>query len=162
DAMELYDQTIQLVESGNCRAYRLADLVARRGQLQLQYLSQPGEAAASYLKVLELDAENESALKFLETIFSQQGDWRGLIAAYEGRASLLPEGTDTKRLETLRRAARVAAAKLKDAEEATRLYGMVHALQPADDEALDALERYYERSRNFERLVEILHTRIQA
>src|SRR5437870_2630247 len=61
DAMELYDKAIELVETGACRAYRLADLYARRGQLQLQYLAQPGEAAASYLRVLELDPENDTA-----------------------------------------------------------------------------------------------------
>jgi tetratricopeptide (TPR) repeat protein len=161
DAMDLYDKAIELVETGACRAYRLADLYARRGQLQLQYLGQPGEAAASYLRVLELDPENDTALKFLETIFSQQGDWKGLIASYEQRAELLPGGADEKRIETLRRAARVAAAKLKDAQEAARLYGRIHQIDPTDSEALDALERYYERARDFDKLVEILKTRLQ-
>src|SRR5262249_3433119 len=161
DAMELYDQAIKLVESGKCRAYRLADLYARRGQLQLQYLSQPGEAAASYLRVLELDPESDTALKFLETIFSHQGDWRGLISAYDQRAELLPRSSDDKRIETLRRGARVAAAKLKDPPEAARLYGRIHQLDPADGEALDALERFYERGRDFEHLVGVLRTRLQ-
>jgi tetratricopeptide (TPR) repeat protein len=161
EAMELYDSAIQLVESGACRAYRLADLYARRGQLQLTYLGQPGEAAASYLRVLELEPENDTALKYLETIFSQQGDWRGLIAAYEQRAEILGVGAEEKRVETLRRAARVAAAKLKDNQEAARLYARIHQIDPADGEALDALERYYERAREFDKLVEVLRTRLQ-
>src|SRR5690606_5079131 len=47
--MELYALAIQLVESGQCRAYRLGDLYARRGEVQLRYLHELGEAAASYL-----------------------------------------------------------------------------------------------------------------
>ncbi|MFH2009576.1 MAG: hypothetical protein ABI333_23490, partial [bacterium] len=108
EVMEVYEAAIQLVVDQQSRAYRLADLYARRGQLQLQYLSQTGEAAASYLKVLELDPDNDNALKFLESIFSKEGDWSGLIAAYEQRAGALEDLG--KKVETLRRAARVAAA----------------------------------------------------
>ncbi|RMH39097.1 MAG: hypothetical protein D6689_17660 [Deltaproteobacteria bacterium] len=75
DAMSLYDKATELVESGRSRAYRLGDLYLRRGQVQLQYLDQPGEAAASYLRVIELDPDNDTAIKFLETIFAQQNDW---------------------------------------------------------------------------------------
>ena len=77
EAMTLYDQAIELVEGGESRAYRLGDLYLRRGQVQLQYLGQPGEAAASYLRVVELDPDNDTAIKFLESIFSQEGDWPG-------------------------------------------------------------------------------------
>lgn len=157
-AMELYDTAIRLVEVQRSRAYRLADLYARRGQLQLQYLGQPGEAAASYLRVLELDPEADTAQTALERIFSAQSDWPGLIGAYERRAELVRD--DTKRVEILRRAARVAAAKLKDAVEAARLYQRLHSVDPTDSEGLDALERHYERTRDWEKLVGILTTRL--
>ncbi len=157
-AMELYDSAIKLVEVQRSRAYRLADLYARRGQLQLQYLGQPGEAAASYLRVLELDPESDTAQTALERIFSAQSDWAGLIGAYERRAELVKD--DVKRVEILRRAARVAAAKLKDAVEAARLYGRLHSVDPTDSEGLDALERHYERTRDWEKLVGVLTTRL--
>ncbi len=157
-AMELYETAIRLVEVQRSRAYRLADLYARRGQLQLQYLGQPGEAAASYLRVLELDPEADTAQTALERIFSAQSDWPGLIGAYERRAELVRD--DAKRVEILRRAARVAAAKLKDAVEAARLYQRLHSVDPTDSEGLDALERHYERTRDWEKLVGILTTRL--
>ena len=157
-AMELYDTAIRLVEVQRSRAYRLADLYARRGQLQLQYLGQPGEAAASYLRVLELDPEADTAQTALERIFSAQSDWGGLIGAYERRAELVRD--DTKRVEILRRAARVAAAKQKDAVEAARLYQRLHSVDPTDSEGLDALERHYERTRDWDKLVGILTTRL--
>ncbi len=157
-AMELYDTAIRLVEVQRSRAYRLADLYARRGQLQLQYLGQPGEAAASYLRVLELDPEADTAQTALERIFSAQSDWQGLINAYERRGELVKD--DVKRVEILRRAARVAAAKLKDAVEAARIYQRLHSVDPTDSEGLDALERHYERTRDWEKLVGILTTRL--
>ncbi|HEY2749504.1 MAG TPA: hypothetical protein VGL86_33020 [Polyangia bacterium] len=157
-AMELYETAIRLVEVQRSRAYRLADLYARRGQLQLQYLGQPGEAAASYLRVLELDPEADTAQTALERIFSAQSDWPGLISAYERRGELVRD--DVKRVEILRRAARVAAAKLKDAVEAARLYQRLHSVDPTDSEGLDALERHYERTRDWEKLVGILTTRL--
>jgi tetratricopeptide (TPR) repeat protein len=157
-ALSLYQEAIRLVEGGSIRAYRLGDLYGRRGQLQLQYLNQPGEAAASYLKVIELDPDNDTALKVLEGILSRQGDWKGLIAAYELRAEHTQDAT--RRLETLRRAARVAAAKLKDLAEAARLYGRIHDVNPADREAQEALERYYERTRDWDHLIAVLSDRL--
>ncbi|HEY3359596.1 MAG TPA: tetratricopeptide repeat protein [Polyangia bacterium] len=157
-ALALYEEAIRLVEGSAIRAYRLGDLYGRRGQLQLQYLNEPGEAAASYLKVIELDPDNDTALKVLEGILSRQGDWKGLIAAYELRAEHSED--QHRRLETLRRAARVAAAKLKDLAEAARLYGRIHEVNPADREAQEALERYYERTRDWDHLITVLSDRL--
>jgi len=160
EAMELYDTAINLVEGGSSRAYRLGDLYARRGQVQLQYLHELGEAAASYLRVIELDPDNDTALKFLESIFSQQGDWHGLINAYELRAEFAKD--DERRLDTLRRAARVAGAKLKDPAEAARIYELILKVDATDREALDALERFHERAQDWEKLVEVLTKRLAS
>lgn len=158
DAMALYNLAIVAVEDGGSRAYRLGDLYARRGQVQLQYLHELGEAANSYLRVVELDPDNDTSIKFLESIFSQQSDWKGLIGAYEKRAGGARD--DEKKLETLRRAARVAAAKLKDNEEAARIYEQILRIQPADTEASDALERFYEGNENWAKLVDVLRIRL--
>jgi golgin subfamily B member 1 len=158
-ALALYEEAIRQVESGAIRAYRLGDLHGRRGQLQLQYLEQPAEAAASYLRVIELDPDNDNGMKVLEGILSRLGDWPGLIAAYEKRAGAAHD--PARRLETLRRAARVAAAKLKDLAEAARLYGRIHELNPADREAQEALERYFERTREWDKLIVVLQDRLQ-
>ena len=157
-ALELYDAAIKLVEDKKSRAYRLADLYSRRGQLQMQYLGALGEATASYKRVLELDPENDTSQAALERIFSAQSDWAGLIAVYETRAAAM--NTDARRVEVLRRAARVAGSKMRDAVEASRLYERLHAVDPTDSEAADTLERYYERAKRFDKLVGILRTRL--
>jgi len=159
ETLDLYNRAIELVEQQGSRAYRLADLYARRGQLQLQYMSQPGEAAASYLKVLELDPNEDRTVKFLESIFSEEGDWEGLMAGYDYRISLLDD--PKKRAETYRRAARVAAGKLNDQKRASEYYAGLLKDAPGDDEALDALERHYERNRLWEELANILLMKLE-
>lgn len=154
DVMSLYQRAVELVESGTCRAYRLSDLYARRGQVQLQYLKAFDDAAASYLRVIELDPGYDTAIKFIESIFSQQSDWVGLISAYEKRADLL--GDDLRRLDSLRRAARVAGNKLKEAGDAARIYERILEIEPSDKEALTALERFYDRNKDWDKLVGVL------
>jgi tetratricopeptide (TPR) repeat protein len=157
-AMHLYQTAIDLIEGGQSRAYRLSDLYARRGQVQLQYLGEADAAAASYARVIEIDPDNDTSVKFLESIYAQKNDWSGLLTIYEKRASLIRD--DERRLEALRRAARVAAAKMRDFAEAARLYQQVLDAEPGDPEALDALERWYERNQEWGKLVEVLRKRL--
>src|SRR5262249_51532763 len=68
EVMELYRRAIEVVEVHKVRAYRLADLYARRGQVELSYLGDLDGAAASYLRLLELDPESDVAQAALEKI----------------------------------------------------------------------------------------------
>lgn len=160
DAMALYNNAIERVESGLQRAYRLGDLYARRGQVQLQYLKQLDAAATSYRRVIELDPDNDTAVKYLDSILSQKEDWTELIDTYQTRAQLSSD--DEKRVESLRRAARIAGNKLKDPVEAARIYERLLDVSARDDEALDILERFYDRRKDWEHLVGVLERRLQA
>lgn len=159
-AMWLYQTAIDQVESGKLRAYRLGDLYARRGQVELQYLERLDDAAASYLRMLELDTANDSAIKFLEAIYSRQENWTGLMAAYEKHASLLDE--PVRRIQVLRRAARIAQNKLEDENEAARIYELLLEIDASDSEAIAALENRYESGDNWDRLVGVLQHRLAA
>ena len=99
-------------------------------------------------------------MKFLESIYSQKSDWTGLIKAYERRATLARD--DDRRLDTLRRAARVAGAKQKDLAEAARVYDLILRIDPSDPEALEALERFHERAHDWAKLVEVLRLRLAS
>jgi tetratricopeptide (TPR) repeat protein len=160
DAMALYNNAIERVEGGLQRAYRLGDLYARRGQVQLQYLKQLDAAATSYRRVIELDPDNDTAVKYLDSILSQKEDWTELIDTYQTRAQLSTD--DEKRAESLRRAARIAGNKLKDPVEAARIYERLLDVSARDDEALDILERFYDRRKDWEHLVGVLERRLSA
>lgn len=158
DAIRMYDAALKLIETQKTRSYRPADLHVRRGQVLLTYLQQPDEALPCYLRALESDAENDNTQTTLEGIYAGRNQWRELLGVYEKRASLVRE--DIKRVEILRRAAKVATAKLRDINEAVRFYEKLHAVDPTDPDALDALESHYERSRDNEKLYNLLATRV--
>ncbi|HET6612469.1 MAG TPA: tetratricopeptide repeat protein, partial [Kofleriaceae bacterium] len=155
---ELYRVAIEMVESGESRAFRLSDLYARLGQLQIRYLHHADEAARSYLRVVELDPESEEAIERLESIYVDAGQLDKLIAAYEKRAELLSD--DGRRSEMLRRAAAIAATRLDDEAEAARVYQKLLDIVATDSEALDFLERYYDRNQHWDRLVGVLTARL--
>ncbi|MCK5798130.1 MAG: tetratricopeptide repeat protein [Deltaproteobacteria bacterium] len=160
EVMEIYDILIDACTTEGLRAYRFADLFSRRGQIQVRHLAQPGEAAASFFSALEHDPKSESSLRALTEIFVQQQDWRGLIHAYEFRASLLPDN-ELFRLESLRQAALLASSRLPpDAPEAQRLWEEIVEIDPADDQGLASLTVIYRSAQDLEKLASVLETRV--
>jgi tetratricopeptide (TPR) repeat protein len=155
--MELYAQVIKRVEAGQSRAYRLADLYARRGQVQLQYLGAAADAAASFQRVIELEPDNDDAMAQLEQIYGRDQNWRGLIAAHEGRATATRDLQ--RRAAGLRIAARTAVTRLAEPAEAARLYAAVLQAAPGDGEALDFLEGHYQAAGTWELLTDVLRAR---
>ena len=158
EALRMYEAALKLIETQKSRSYRPADLYLRRGQVQLQYLQLVDEAAANYLRALESDAESDTTQATLERIYAGRNQWKELLTAYERRAQLVRD--DGKRVEILRRGARVATAKLRDVDEAVRFYEKLHTVDPTDSEALDALEVHYDRTREYEKLIGLLSTRV--
>src|SRR5690606_10348022 len=155
--MALYLEAIERVESGQSRAYRLADLYARLGQVKLRYLGQHGEAAAAFQRVLELEPDNDEAMASLESIYTGEQDWRGLIGAHEARAKATRD--KARGLASLRLAARLAADQLRDRDEAARLYAAALTSAPGDAEALGYLETHYQAAGRWEALVDVLRAR---
>jgi tetratricopeptide (TPR) repeat protein len=158
DAMKLYDVAIAHVESGASRAYRLGDLYARRGNIQLQFLGQPDAALASYQKVVEVDSQPAQAVKILEDICTTRGDWQPLISAWEKRAET--QRDSTRRADALRAAASLANDKAHDSRQSVRLNRKLLAIDPTDSRAAATLEAHYEDAQDRSGLVEVLKMRL--
>lgn len=160
EALALYQRAIEVVEVDKQRAYRLSDLYNRRAQVELKYLGDPEAAARSYLCSLQQEPESDAAQAELERIHGGRGEWARLIEAYELRASLVRD--PARRAEILRRAATVAADHLKDPARVVEIQERLHAAAPDDAETLTALERHYEATEDYERLVAALLDRAAA
>lgn len=158
-AMQLYENAIEHVESGASRAYRLGDLYSRRANVQLNFLGQLDEAIASLQKVIEVDSQPAAAVKTLEGLCAQRGDFKPLIDAYEKRSET--QRDPTRRADALREAARLSSAHLGDVRNSLRLQTKLLAVAPLDVNAAAELERYYEDTNDKSGLVELLKMRLE-
>ncbi|HEY5950587.1 MAG TPA: tetratricopeptide repeat protein, partial [Kofleriaceae bacterium] len=158
-AMQLYEIAIAHVEGGQSRAYRLGDLYARRGNVQLNYLGQIDAAIASYQKVIEVDSQPQATVKILEDLCRQRGDWKPLIEAFEKRAETQKD--PTRKADALRTAASLAAERSRDPRASMRLNRMLLTIDPSDQGAAHTLERYYEEQQDKSGLIDVLKMRLQ-
>jgi tetratricopeptide (TPR) repeat protein len=158
-AMQLYEIAIAHVENGLSRAYRLGDLYARRGNVQLNYLGQVEAAIASYQKVIEVDSQPQGTVKLLEDLCRRSGDWSPLIAAFEKRAETQKD--PQRKADALRTAAQLAAERTRDPRASLRLNRRLLEIDPSDTSAANTLERYYEENQDKSGLIDVLKMRLQ-
>jgi tetratricopeptide (TPR) repeat protein len=157
-AMQLYDLAIEHVETGS-RAYRLGDLYARRGNVQLNFLSQVDAAIGSLQKVIEVDSQPLTAIKTLEDLCRRRGDWQPLITAYESRAET--QRDSQRKIEALRAAAVLVHEYGNDARHSVRIHRKLLDVDPRDPDASSSLERFYEDNQDKSGLIEILKLRLE-
>ena len=157
-AMQLYEHAIEHVETGASRAYRLGDLYARRGNVQLNFLDQADAAIASFQKVIEVDSQPEAAIKTLEELCRRRNDWQPLVAAYERRAET--QRDSQRKISALRAASQLVHEHPRDAQQAVAINRKLLAIDPKDAAAAASLERFYEDNRNKSGLIEILKVRL--
>ena len=159
-AMQLYDIAIAHVERGQSRAYRLGDLYARRGNVQLNFLGLTEPAIQSFQKVIEVDSQPAAAVETLDELCKQRADWTPLIAAWERRAEV--QRDPQRRVDALRNAAQLAATRGRDPASALRLNRKLLELDPSDRGAAAALERYFEDEQDKSGLIDVLKLRLQG
>ncbi|HUS29500.1 MAG TPA: tetratricopeptide repeat protein [Kofleriaceae bacterium] len=157
-AMQMYEIAIQHVETGQGRAYRLGDLYSRRGNVQLSFLGQVDAAIASYQKVVEVDSQPQAAVKVLEDLSKQRGDWKPLIEAYEKRAET--QRDPQRKADALRAAAALATDRMDDVRNSVRLNRKLLTVDPNDAGAVSTLEKYFEETQDKSGLIDILKTRL--
>ncbi|HEX4417707.1 MAG TPA: tetratricopeptide repeat protein [Kofleriaceae bacterium] len=158
-AMQLYDIAIHHVETGASRAYRLGDLYARRGNVQLNFLGEPEAAIASLQKVVEVDSQPDAAIKTLEELCRRRNDWQPLIIAYERRAETQRDAQ--RKIGALRKAAELAHDHATDARDSVRIRRKLLDADPGDLGAASQLERFYEDNQDPSGLIEVLKLRLQ-
>jgi tetratricopeptide (TPR) repeat protein len=158
ELLELYAKAIASIEVTAATAQRRFELYLHRAEIQWRQLSHAGEAAASYLRAMELAPEDDRPVAALAEIFAAEGDWSGLLAAYERRIELL-EGR-AKEVETLRLAAELAATKLTDLDEALRWYGRLRQLVAEDETVEQRLTELHIKRKSWPALISLLAERL--
>ncbi len=130
------------------------DYYMKAADLYATKFSNAAEAVKCYEAVLNLDAENTTAIEFLRQSYEKRRDWEKLIGLMKREASGMPEGgaRGAKFLEI----AKLATERVKKPEICIELWNEVVANEPENAEALNALAGLHERQKEWVALADVL------
>lgn len=126
-------------------------------KLFLERFRNQAEAIKSYETVLELDPYNVDAIEFLKDMYEKRREWEKLIDVHKREIETFE--TAVEKAAGLKLVADIATDKLRKPEVAAALWIEVRKYAPEDSDALDALEKIYEKTKDYESLAEILETK---
>src|SRR6187431_3114829 len=131
-----------------------AELYAKAADLYVNKFANQAEAVRAYEKVLEVDPNQPAAIGYLREMYEKRRDWEKLIQLSMREASSLPSGAE--RAAKYKQIALLATDKVKKPEVCIDLWAIVLDNDPDDVDALNALSQLYERSRDYEKLADVL------
>ncbi len=126
----------------------------RATEIYESVLERANDAVVVFRKVLEVDAEDMTAIDALIRIFVGQGSWPELLEVYEKKVDLISDLEEKKRLHL--EVASVYESELKDNAKAIDSYSKVLELDPDDLTAIQRLDYLYLQQGNWRELLGIL------
>lgn len=134
------------------------ELMRAAGRRWLDQFSNVQNATAAFEALLEVEPGDREASDRLRELYKKRRAWPALYKLYEAEVSRA-EGVE--RQELLQEMARLASERLGKGDEATRIYRQVLEGDPTNAQALAALERQAERSKDWATLAEALERRAE-
>lgn len=125
----------------------------------LEQFSNVQNATEAYEALLKVAPDDREARERLHELYQKRRAWPALYDLY---ASELGSLTGDARLGVLKEMAQLAAERLGRSEEAVRLYREIVEADPSRVDALDALEKHAERSKDWRTLAEALERRVNV
>lgn len=123
-----------------------AEIHAALGELYETQLASTSRAIDAYQAAVDLDPKNDDALSSLERLYRRDERWGKLATVLELRAEIFENDGDSARASIVRRElATLRADKLGDLEGAIGKYERAVESNPADIDALRALDDLYEK-----------------
>ena len=145
-------------------SYLQAELLLELARLWDERIGEPARAEGAYARLIEVDGDNPDsvlpAARALERIHLGAGDYEKL--AQDLRLQIRLEHEPEVRAELLVRLARLLEETLEDVHGAIAAHRERLDIDPADEDALRALERLYERTGEWQRLIGVLQARDAA
>src|SRR6188768_199509 len=149
-----YVKTLVALGDAVSDAEEKAELYAKAADLYVNKFANQAEAVRAYEKVLEVDPNQPAAIGYLREMYEKRRDWEKLIQLSMREASSLPSGAE--RAAKYKQIALLATDKVKKPEVCIDLWAVVLDNDPDDVDALNALSQLYERSRDYEKLADVL------
>jgi golgin subfamily B member 1 len=130
------------------------ELYAKAAELYVTKFVNQAEAVKTYEKIIEVDPGNREAVAYLRQMYEKRRDWEKLIQLSLHEASQLEQGAE--RTAAYKQIAKLATERVKKPDVCIGLWAEVLQNDPDDVDALSALGQLYERSRDYEKLADVL------
>ncbi len=155
-----YVKTLILLGDAVSHPAERADYYLKAADLYVNKFANQAEAVRAFEKVLDVDPNNPTAIRYLREMYEKRRDWEKLIALSRREAEAL--GSGAERAAKFKEIALLATEKVKKPEVCVDLWAVVLDNDPEDVDALNALSQLYERSREYEKLADVLHKLAEA
>ena len=142
DPEEILDARLQIAETFE---YRLVDV---------------DDAITTYRHVLDGDPVNLAALKGLERLYGQKGQWPDLLGVLEKQFDVVT--IERERIDILMRLSTMWEGEFVKPEKAAERLEQVLDIDPSNDAALTGLERLYRNMQRWENLIATYERHVSA
>ncbi|HEX2570588.1 MAG TPA: tetratricopeptide repeat protein [Polyangia bacterium] len=141
-------------------AVEQVDIYSRIANLFQERFSNAAEAIKAYEKVLELDPQNDAAILFLKLNYEKRRDWEKLIWVHQREIDRIADPAE--RSARYVEVAKLASERLKKPSVSIELWAKVLDASPDHSEALNELEKLYEREKMWDRLAAVCERQVEA
>ncbi|MDJ0762320.1 MAG: tetratricopeptide repeat protein [Myxococcota bacterium] len=156
DLLASCNQVLQSVEDQETQI----NLCLKIGKWYAAELGHPEYAIAYYQRVLQLDAENVSALRLMGDLYRGAKQWDEFVEVLK-RAVDCEQDPD-KRKEFLVEIGEVYEEYLRDIPQARAAYKNALDIDPGMETAINALERLFGAAQNWQDLIPILRRKLEV
>ncbi len=128
-------------------------LLVRLADLLEEVIEDQDGAIAAHRERLELDPADVDAMRALERLYEQQGEWQKLIGILQTRDGVVVDESEQKSIA--RRIGAIYEEELEDSDNAIIAYNDALSRFGQDHDTLGALSRLYEKAEKWEDLLEV-------
>jgi tetratricopeptide (TPR) repeat protein len=136
------------------------NLIFRLAKVLEEKLSDPKGAIVCYNRILEVRPDHRLAIRSLEKLYESLKDFNNLKKVLELELGLVTEEEERLRIKT--RLANILGSKIGETSKSIEIYKEVFESDNSNDEAFEALEKYYSETQNYNELVTLYRRYIDA
>jgi tetratricopeptide (TPR) repeat protein len=138
----------------------LKEVYRELGQTYGRVLEQPFEAAEAWRHLLDVDRTDFEAMGELERIYRADERWPEVVGVKMQRAEAIDEPTE--KIRELLEVGEIWKTQVNDYDQATPAFEKILAVDPAHQEAFEALERLHSAAGRWEPLIELYLGRLES
>lgn len=151
----LLNQAAVLEETG-----QIVEKYLQVGELWETRLDSPERAIEAYRQALAADDRCVEAMRALERLYGQLDKWTELLDVYE--LMLQVAESDADRLRIYRQIAEIQEAQVQDRYATIDAYRAMMEIAPGDPHAVQALDRLYRESEQWDELAEVYDKHLEV